>query len=128
MGGAIQSALRMDAPLLAALGPDRVHDEPPANAIYPFVSIDQLEERNDANGAAKAWVVFVSIRVWSRAASSLEARELAGLVVDVLDGLALPAGSYEINWRDYQRTRTLRDPSGKTRFALVEFEFGLTRA
>ena len=71
---------------LQALIGQRVYDRVPANKLpaYPYVVIDRIEVRDDANVCSYASEVHVTLRVISNAAGSVEAKTIGGLIRPIL--------------------------------------------
>jgi Protein of unknown function (DUF3168) len=114
------AALKAD-PTVAALVGDRVYDNVPFNAAFPYISIgpDQtLPSRADCIDGDEITIQFDG---WSRMPSFTEAKRISEAVRRCLNGAPLVLNGYALIdlWLD--SSQTLRDPDGLTSHAVITF-------
>jgi len=127
---ALVTALKGD-PAVSAIIADRVYDQVPPGAVFPYLVIgddqviaDDLPDLPDGDEPLSQ--VFARIHAWSRATGFPEVKDLAGKVRNALRGAALSLDGFRLDVRQHLQTRYLVDPDGLTRHAVVEFKFLVT--
>lgn len=127
--GAIVAALKDSAPVTAFIS-QRVYDRVPApvppatEPTYPYVTIgnDQVLGAH-AECLEGSVEIFATIDVWSRAVGKVEAKQISGAIVTLLNGsTALTLDSaYRLVLIEHDSTRHLDDPDGLTSHSVVTF-------
>ncbi|MEM1104061.1 MAG: DUF3168 domain-containing protein [Pseudomonadota bacterium] len=92
----LYAALAGDPGLQALLGdPARIFDDPPVDAIFPFLTIGESRE-TDWAGAPTGLAHTVSLHVWSRYGGRKEVKDVFGAVYDVLHDADLTLAGYRL--------------------------------
>jgi hypothetical protein len=119
--GAIVSRLKAYPSLTAMIG-QRVYDEVPPSAEFPYVSLGPTDEiQNDAE-CIDASDIGIQIDVWSRATTGKP--EMLRIAQEVKSALhlyetSLPSAALAL--LEHQITRGLVDPDGITKHAAMQF-------
>lgn len=116
---ALHAALSTDAALTAALGGARIHDEPPAGAELPYVTLAEGRVNDWSTATEEGEEHLLTLHVWSRQGGHREAQAIAGLVRDAAEKLApaLP-GHRLVNLRAIS-IETRREGGGKSYRAVI---------
>ncbi|MCJ8143865.1 DUF3168 domain-containing protein [Ancylobacter sp. A5.8] len=116
---AIHAALSADPALTAALGGARVHDEPPAGAELPYVTLAEGRVNDWSTATEEGEEHLLTLHAWSRQGGHREAQAIAGMVREALEGMAPAlAGHRLVNLR-VTGTETRREAGGKTYRAAI---------
>ena len=118
---AIYDALRTDTGLGAALGGHRVHDEVPANAAFPYVTLGdaRIVDVSTDDGAVQEHQL--TLHAWSRQGGHKEAHVITGALLQALDDAPLtPVGHRLVNLR-FAIADIRREADGRTYHAVVRF-------
>lgn len=87
---ALRVALVADAGVQTALGdPARVYDQPPADVVFPYVTLGRMESRAVDASATDALEHAVTLHVWSRYGGRAEALDVIGAMRAALHDAAL---------------------------------------
>lgn len=119
IGNHVQAAL-FNALTLANICAGRVHDQVPANPVFPYVTIGDEQVIDDSDQCTDAWEVVCDVHAWSRPVngSKAEVKTIAAEIVTAAKSItAIPGFSLESIHHD--TTRVLRDPDGKTEHAVI---------
>lgn len=116
---ALQTAVRAhvlgDATLLTLLGdPPRVYDQPPRDAVFPFLTFGRAETRPLDADAPGALAHVLHLHVWSRYGGRKEVKDIiAALRASLADASLAVAGHALVSLR-VTFTDVLRAPDGRT--------------
>lgn len=108
--------------LVGSLVDDRIYDRPPKGATFPYVSFGPVNALTDDADCITGYEVAMQIDVWSRAAGSVEAKQVADAVRRALvgdGGLDLTDNALVV--LVHRVTRVMRDPDGITTHAAINF-------
>ncbi|MBY0382570.1 MAG: DUF3168 domain-containing protein [Xanthobacteraceae bacterium] len=118
---AIHDALSNDSGLTALLGGNRVYDEPPRNAAFPYVTLGETRLLDISGDGGDTQEHQLTLHAWSRQGGQREAHVIAGTLLQALDDAALsPDGHRLVNLR-FSVADIRRENDGKTYHALVRF-------
>jgi hypothetical protein len=118
---AIHAALSAHAPLLALLGGPKICDEPPAAAVFPYVTLGEARVSDYAADDAPGAEHQLTLHAWSRQGGHREAHLIAGTLLQALDDAPLElAGHHLVNLR-FSLADIRREADGRTYHALVRF-------
>lgn len=79
LAAGVRSAAMADPGVKALLGdPARVYDEPPAEAVFPYVTLGRVESRPADAAGAPAIEHVVTLHIWSRYGGRAEALDVIG--------------------------------------------------
>jgi hypothetical protein len=108
---------------IAELVNDRVFDEVPAAATFPYITVGGGQVNGNDIDCADISEVFFQVHAWARSpAAGPTAKMIAGAIRDAMKApLTLPG--FDVQVQEYQQTQWLDDPDGLTRHAMVEFRF-----
>jgi len=118
---AIHDCLLADAGLIAVLGGAHVHDAPPRDAAFPYVTLGEarIVDASVDDGALQEHLL--TLHAWSRQGGHKEAHVIAGALLQALDDAALsPSGHRLVNLR-FTVADIRREADGRTYHALVRF-------
>lgn len=119
---ALLSAMRaalLDNDALGALVGVRVYDDPPADAVFPYVTLGRIETRAaDASGAA-ALDHVVTLHVWSRHGGRAEALSAIAAIRGALHNAALDLDGHRLTLLLVSFTDVFRSGDGRTTHGVV---------
>ncbi|MBL4838429.1 MAG: DUF3168 domain-containing protein [Kordiimonadaceae bacterium] len=103
---AVFAALAGDGALVSAvLG---VYDEPPVNAVMPYVNLADTEiEPNDTKTATGSNIIF-QVQVWSGENSQMQAKELMAQIDGILHASNLTITGHELRMMRLVRANCVR--------------------
>lgn len=74
---ALRAAAMADAAVKAVLGdPARIHDDPPADAVFPYVTLGRIESRPADAANSNAIEHVITLHAWSRYGGRAEALDV----------------------------------------------------
>ena len=118
---AVHAALIADARVAAALGGAKVYDEPPRNAVFPYVTLGDARILDAAADDGPTQEHLLTLHAWSQQGGHKEAHVIAGALLQALDDVPLsPAGCRLVNLR-FTVADIRREADGRTYHALVRF-------
>lgn len=115
---AIVDLLQADEGLMTLAG-GRVHDEVPAEPIYPYVSLGPSLDVSDRTSDGDGIESTVQIDIWSRQGSFKEARAISAAIRTVLDCQSLLVTGLSSCISHVIGANYLRDPDGVTRHGVL---------
>lgn len=110
--------------LTAALAPKKVYDTVPAGAVFPYLTMGDVQVLDDGNTCSTdMFEAFADIHVWSRiGGSQVEAKTVSAQVWDALKApFAVP--NWTITTTELQTARHFRDSDGITAHSVFTFRF-----
>lgn len=115
LAAAIRATASADAGVKAVLGdPARLYDAPPADPVFPYVTLGRAEARpSDASGA-NAIEHAVTLHVWSRYGGRAEALDVLGALRTALHDSALSVAGRRLVFVFAQFTDVFRSGDGRT--------------
>jgi hypothetical protein len=116
---AIFATLSADAALLALLGGQRVWDDVPTRADFPYVTFAQTSERDWSTGSEDGLEHVVTLHVWSRGGGRKEAHLIMGAVRAALHDAALELAGYRLVSLRHEFSEARRDADGETTHGIV---------
>ena len=118
---AIFSTLTNDAPLVALLSGERVYDEVPARADFPYIAFAQTTERDWSTGSEEGIEHTLTMHVWSRGGGRKEALDILGAVRSALNDQPLSLTGHRLVNLRHELSEARRDPDGETYHGIVRF-------
>jgi hypothetical protein len=118
---AIHAALIADTALAAALGGPRIHDEPPANAAFPYVTLGEARITDLSGDGVAAQEHQLTLHAWSRQGGHKEAHVIAGALLQALDDAPLALGGHRLVNLRFAVADIRREADGRTYHAVVRF-------
>lgn len=114
MQGHIVTTLKAD-PGVAALIGDRVYDLPPAEAMFPYLTIEVTDASEDfVSECFSDWEVDGTVHVWSRQPGYVEARRIAQACDAALANRHPIFTGFRMGWFAPMGQSWSRDPDGLT--------------
>jgi len=128
IGPELQKAI-FDALVTGGICAGRIYDDPPADAVFPYITIGDEQVIDDGNTCGDAWEVHNDVHVWSRpdAKSRREAKEIAAAIVPLI-AIELTVPGFRVAEAHHSNTRHLDDPDGITKHSIVSVEHQLDPA
>lgn len=115
---AVVAKLKLDVPLVN----NRVYDQvpEPAQLLYPYISLGEFQAVDDSADCIDSKELFVTLHAWSREQGTVEVKRIADQICMSLDDKSLDL-SPDYNWvlSQHETTRTLKDPDGTTKHAVI---------
>lgn len=99
----------------------RVYDSIPADAVFPYFNIGDMQTISDGADCLDATEVYVTLHIWSRAKGQVEARRLAATARTALHDWLPTLEGFRVVEHEHRDTRTLDDPDGITSHAVLTF-------
>lgn len=99
----------------------RVFDTPPASAVFPYVTIGEIQVNADLADCYGGSESFADVHVWSRAVGFPEAKRIADEIRDALHDADLTLEGHSLELLHFRDARTLRDPDGVTNHIAMTF-------
>jgi hypothetical protein len=93
--GAIRDALLSDAPLQALLS-DRVYDDPPADVIFPYLTLGRVESRPADSASRDALEHAITLHAWSRHGGRAETLDIIATLRAALHNAALMLDGHKL--------------------------------
>lgn len=102
-------------------GIDRVYDDVPKNANFPYVVIGEDThvpfDTDDSTGCEAT----ITIHVWSRYRGKKEAKQIQGLIYEALNREPLILEDHSLVTIEFEYSDVLLDPDGITRHGVQRF-------
>lgn len=118
---AIAGALSADAPLTSLLGGQKIYDQPPRSASFPYVTLGEARVTDFSTGSEPGEEHQITLHAWSRQGGHKEAHSIAGALLTALDDAALSLTDHRlVNFR-FSVADVRRESDGRTYHALVRF-------
>lgn len=118
---AVHDALTGDAALVSALGGQRIYDEPPRGAQFPYVTLGETRVTDVSADEGAVLEHQLTLHAWSRQGGHRQAHVIAGALLQALDEAPLaPQGHRLVNLR-FALADIRRESDGKTYHAAVRF-------
>ncbi len=118
---AIFAALTADTGLTSLLGGNRVYDDVPARAEFPYVTFALTNERDWGTGSEDGSEHLLTLHVWSRGSGRRQAHEIMGALRRVLHDAALTLTGYRLVNLRHEFSETRRDPDGETYHGITRY-------
>ena len=118
---AIHDALVADSPLTSLLGAPRVYDEPPREAVFPYVTLGEARVTDWSTGTERGEEHQLTLHAWSRQGGHKEAHLVAGAVLQALDDAPLTLSGHRLVNLRFALVDVRREADGRTYHALVRF-------
>ncbi|MBC7767540.1 MAG: DUF3168 domain-containing protein [Phycisphaerales bacterium] len=109
----MRAALLEDDAVAALLGA-RVYDDPPADVVFPYLTLGRLESRPAEASEADAVEHAVTLHVWSRYGGRAEALDLVAAARAAVHNAALDVDGLRLVLLRVQFTDVFRSGDGRT--------------
>lgn len=115
LAAAIRAAAMAHADVQAVLGdPARVYDDPPADPVFPYVTLGRLESRPAEASDSQALEHVVTLHVWSRYGGRAEALDVIAALRAALHDAALEVEGRRLVFLFVSFTDVFRSGDGRT--------------
>jgi hypothetical protein len=118
---AIFAGLTADAALTALLGGQRVYDDVPERAEFPYVTFAVTSERDWSTGSEEGSEHSLTLHVWSRAGGRREAHEIMGALREALHDAALALTDHRLVNLRHEFSEARRDADGETYHGITRY-------
>ncbi len=118
---AIYSAVTADAALNTLIGPPRLYDDVPQNAVHPYLTLGQSTTRDWSTSTEPGDEHVLTLHVWSRAGGRREAQEVMGALKTALHDRPLTLTGHRLVNLRHELSEARREPDGDTYHGLVRF-------
>lgn len=118
---AIHAALVTDAALVALIGAPRIHDVPPGDADFPFVTLGEAVVADWSTATEAGTEQALTLHVFSRSGGRAEAFTIAARLQAVLHDAALALEGHRLANLRATTAEVRRESDGRTFHALVRF-------
>jgi hypothetical protein len=118
---AVHDALISNVGLASVLGGQKIYDEPPRAAAFPYVTLGEARIANFSTGSEAAQEHQLTLHAWSRQGGHREAHIITGALMQALDDAPLMlSGHHLVNFR-FAVADVRREADGRTYHAFVRF-------
>ena len=118
---AIHDALVADSPLMSLLGGPRVYDEPPRDALFPYVTLGEARVTDWSTGTERGEEHQLTLHAWSRQGGHKQAHLIAGALLQALHDTPLMLSDHRLINLCFSVADVRREADGRTYHALVRF-------
>ena len=118
---ALYTRLAADAPLLALLGGPRIHDAPPADAAFPFVTLGDALVADWSTATEGGSEQSLTLHAFSRAGGRQEGFAIAAAVQQALHDAPLALAGHRLANLRATTAEVRREGDGRTYHALIRF-------
>ncbi|MBA4791934.1 MAG: DUF3168 domain-containing protein [Rhizobiales bacterium] len=118
---ALYERLAADAPLLAVLGGPRIHDAPPPDAAFPFVTLGEALVSDWSSATEGGTEQSLTLHAYSRAGGRREGFAIAAAVQQALHDAPLALSGHRLANLRATTAEVRRDGDGRTYHALIRF-------
>jgi len=118
---AIHDALLADGALAALLGGEKIYDEPPRAAAFPYVTLGEARVSDFSTGSEPGEEHQLTLHAWSRQGGHREAHLIAGALLQALDDAPLNLADHRLVNLRFAVADVRREADGRTYHALVRF-------
>jgi hypothetical protein len=118
---AIHEALSADGALNALLGGAKIYDEPPREAVFPYVTLGETRVSDFSTGTESGEEHQITLHGWSRQGGHREAHMISGALLQALDDAPLTLTDHRLVNLRFSVADVRREADGRTYHALVRF-------
>lgn len=121
LAAALRDAALLDASV-AALVSERIYDEPPPDAVFPYVTLGRVETRSAEASASAALEHAVTLHVWSRYGGRAEALSIIAALRTALHNAALTLDGFKLVLLLAQFADVFRSGDGRTTHGVLRLK------
>lgn len=111
--GEIRDALLDHAPLQALVS-DRIYDEPPADAVFPYLTLGRVESRPADAASREALEHVITLHAWSRHGGRAETLDIIAALRGALHNAPLAPDGHKLVLLLATFTDVFRSGDGRT--------------
>ncbi len=120
LAAAMRAALMAHADIKAVLGDAaRIYDDPPADPVFPYLTLGRLETRPADASEAEAVEHVVTLHVWSRYGGRAEALDVIAAIRAALHNTPLTLAGRKLVLMLVSFTDVFRSGDGRTTHGVV---------
>ena len=112
--------LRADATLVVIIGA-RVYDQPPANPVFPYVTLGEDQTLPDRGYEYEGSDVTLTIHTWSRAQGFPQSKIMLDAIRASLSGAPLVLTGHRLVNLEFEESRVLRDTDPTITHGVITF-------
>jgi hypothetical protein len=117
----IHQALSKDSDLTTLVGGERIYDDAPQGASYPFITLGQSVVQDWSMGTEEGSEHSLTLHVWSRAGGKKQVYEIIEAVKAVLHGQPLVLADHHLINLRHEFSEARPDPDGDTFHGIVRY-------
>ncbi|KUO65534.1 MAG: hypothetical protein APF80_13215 [Alphaproteobacteria bacterium BRH_c36] len=118
---AIFTTLSGAAPLTALIGADRIYDDVPGDAEFPYVTFGQSQLRDWSTGSDGGHEHVFTLNVWSRENGRREVTEAMGLLEAALHDAELTLDGHRLINLRHEFSESRREADGETYRGIIRY-------
>lgn len=118
---AAYGALVADAALVALLGGERIYDDVPRGAAYPYVTFGPSTTRDWSTGTETGSEHLVTLRVWSKAGGEKEVHLVLEALRTALHEASLTLAGHRLVSLRHETSDAMRGADGETYQGVARF-------
>lgn len=123
LAAALRDAAMTNADVRALLGdPARVHDDPPPDAVFPYVTLGRVETRGAGACGGEALEHAITLHVWSRHGGRAEALDVIAALRGALHNAALSLEGHRLVLLLAQFADVFRSGDGRTTHGVLRLK------
>lgn len=107
---------------VAAFVGNRIYDEVPKNAEFPYVSLGPVQVIPDRADCIDGTEVFVTLDIWSRKKGEPEHKLIGNAIITALDDATIAMPNFRSVSFLLESVNYLRDPDGLTNHGSLTFK------
>jgi len=116
----IVAALKGAAGVTAFVG-QRIYDHTPASAVFPYISLGDMQVLPDKADCIDGVEVTSQVDVWSRTIGYPECKNIGREITEALDDQPLIVSGHHLVVFEVETVRYMRDPDGLTNHGVLVF-------
>jgi hypothetical protein len=121
MQKAIYAALVADAALVALLGGERVYDDVPRGAPFPYVTFGPSTTRDWSTGTDTGAEHLITVRAWSKSGGEKEVHLMLEAIRNALHEASLSVTGHPLVSIRHETSDALRGADGETYQGIARF-------
>lgn len=121
MQKAIYATLKADSALVALLGGERIYDEVPRGAAFPYVTFGPSTTRDWSTGTETGAEHLITLRAWSKAGGEKEVHLLLDALRAALHETSLAITDHRLVSMRHETSDALRGADGETYQGIARF-------
>lgn len=107
---------------VGALVDNRIYDSVPPDPTYPFVNVGEGDAVEADDKTKDGALQTATVHIWSRKDGFKEVKQIMGAVHTALHRIDLTVDGAEVGWIRWTSANWLKDPDGRTRHGIQNFE------
>ncbi|GAB4225333.1 MAG: DUF3168 domain-containing protein [Methyloligellaceae bacterium] len=117
----IYQALAGNPQVTSLLGGQKIFDNPPQDATFPYLTFGQTTERDWSTGSEDGSEHTVTLHVWSRAGGKKETYEIIETIRQALNAAPLTVSDHALINLRHEFSEARHDEDGETFHGIVRY-------